>query len=614
LIEKHNLVREVLKVDTILSKQNVLEEIEMRQVYAQTLREMFDNKEPVVALDADLMFASGMRAIWPKYPENVFECGIAESNMLGVAAGLSKEGKIPFVHSFGVFCSRRALDQIYMSCSYSKLNVKVVGSDPGIAAALNGGTHAANEDIGHLRPIPEITIVEPTDSTMFKEVLKLAAKTYGVFYIRMFRMKATKIYEEGSEFELGKAVQLRDGKDVTIIASGLEVPEALKAADMLTADGISSRVLDMFTIKPIDEEAIIKAARETGAIVTAENHSITGGLGSAVAEVLAEKCYAPLERIGIKNIFGEENFLGNIVRTTGTTTGQDAKNFGKSFDFILPFAKSAKYNLSKLDLSEDDKLRFNNEDDVGSYALLQLRKTGNADLREDRPGMYYAVFDPEGNDVYPIGPGGYESRWRFGPKGRRRMARRVPTNQAHAQRARHKPGVSGRLRPRSRILRRKVAISLTRAGCSVATLLVSPRSSLRLYNCGRGALPNSVFVLAFIRGPLLGSTYFQSPWIRDSVPACSTKWSRPACVRPSRAPSTSKLSGASAKTSFWPVRAAIEAGRSIWQARASETPGLTRCGQRTANGTRVPPSKALYLPPRNGPAGSCPSSNSTAWS
>jgi transketolase len=292
-------------VDTILSKQNVIEDVEMRQVYREVLAQKFEAKEPVVALDADLMFASGMRPNWFKYPENVFECGIAEANMLGVAAGLSKEGKIPFVHTFGVFSSRRALDQIYMSCAYGKLNVKIMGSDPGISAALNGGTHAANEDIGHLRPIPEIIIVEPTDSTMFKAVLDMAIKTYGVFYIRMFRMKAVKIYEEGTRFELGKAVQIRDGKDVTIIASGMEVAEAIKAADMLKAEGISARVLDMFTIKPIDEQAIVKAAKDTGAIVTAENHNVTGGLGSAVAEVLTATCYAPLERVGIQNIFGE---------------------------------------------------------------------------------------------------------------------------------------------------------------------------------------------------------------------------------------------------------------------------------------------------------------------
>lgn len=292
-------------MEILLAKQNVVEDIQMRQVYGATLKEMFDEGKPVVALDADLMFASGIRANLSKYPENVFECGISEANMFGVAAGLSLEGRIPFAHSFGVFCSRRALDQIFMSGAYAKLNVKVVGSDPGVAAGINGGTHSANEDVAIMRVIPGMNIVEPSDSTMFKEILKLAADTYGMFYIRMFRMNAVKIYEDGSKFELGKAVKLRDGKDVTIIAAGLEVIEAIKAADILKSEGISARVLDMFTIKPIDEKAILEAAKETGAIVTAENHNIIGGLGGAVAEFLSENSMVPMERIGIKDIFGE---------------------------------------------------------------------------------------------------------------------------------------------------------------------------------------------------------------------------------------------------------------------------------------------------------------------
>jgi transketolase len=293
------------ELKAILAKNNDVEEIEMRQVYAQTMKQMFGENEKVLALDADLLFASGMRENWHNFPDRVFECGIAEANMFGVAAGLSKEGFIPFIHTFAAFATRRALDQLYMSCAYSLLNVKVMGSDPGIASALNGGTHAGNEDIGHIRSIPGISIVEPTDSTMLHWAIREAADKHGIFYIRMFRMKANKIYEENSQFTLGKAVKLREGSDLTIIASGLEVLEALKAADTLAKEGISARVLDMFTIKPIDEEAIVQAAEETGAIVTAENHNMIGGLGSAVAEVLATKSPAPLERIGINEVFGE---------------------------------------------------------------------------------------------------------------------------------------------------------------------------------------------------------------------------------------------------------------------------------------------------------------------
>ena len=313
----------------ILAKNNDVEEIEMRQVYAQTLKQLFETNEKVIALDADLLFASGMRKNWALYPDRVIECGIAEANMFGVAAGLSKEGMIPFVHTFSSFASRRALDQLYMSCAYSQLNVKVLGSDPGISSALNGGTHAGNEDIGFLRPIPGITIVEPTDSTMFQWVLNEVVDKYGIFYIRMFRMKAVKIYEEGSSFELGKAVKLREGKDLTIITSGLQVAESLKAADSLAEEGISARVLDMLTIKPIDEDSIVQAAEETGAIVTAENHNIIGGLGSAVAEVLGEKCPTPLERIGINELFGEVGPV-DYLRSRFELTQKDIVNKAKA--------------------------------------------------------------------------------------------------------------------------------------------------------------------------------------------------------------------------------------------------------------------------------------------
>lgn len=289
----------------LLSKENNVEDREMRTVYASFLKEKFDKGQPVMALDADLMFASGIRGISENYPNNIIECGIAEANMIGVAAGLSMEGKIPFTHSFGVFSSRRVCDQVFASCAYAKLNVKVIGSDPGIASTLNGGTHAANEDIAIMRAIPEITIVEPTDSVMFRKILDLAVDTYGTFYIRLFRGAARKIYMESSNFKLGKSVLIRSGTDVTIIACGIEVAEAIDAAKILETEGISACVLDMFTIKPLDTEAVITAAKETGAIVTAENHNVIGGLGGAVAETLAENYPVPMERIGIKDIFGE---------------------------------------------------------------------------------------------------------------------------------------------------------------------------------------------------------------------------------------------------------------------------------------------------------------------
>lgn len=288
-----------------ITKENMIDDVEMRQAYGTELRKMMDKGEPVMALDADLMRAIGLLPYREEYPDNIMDCGIAEMNMAGVAAGLSAEGFIPFTHTFGAFASRRAIDQVFMSGAYAKMNVKVVGSDPGITAALNGGTHQAFEDIGIMRVVPEMTIVEPSDAVMVSDLIPKIAHQYGMFYIRLQRMKSERIYEPGSQFEIGKAVTIRDGKDVTIIASGVEVVEAIRAAELLEAEGISARVLDMFTIKPIDKDAVVAAAAETGAIVTAENHNIIGGLGSAVAEVLIENYPIPMERVGMRDRFGE---------------------------------------------------------------------------------------------------------------------------------------------------------------------------------------------------------------------------------------------------------------------------------------------------------------------
>lgn len=288
-----------------LAKDNRPGDLEMRQAYAQALVKMIEAGEPIIATDADLMRAIGVLPYKEKYPDNIFDCGIAEANMIGVACGLSAEGFIPFTHTFGTFASRRVMDQVFMSGAYAKKNVKMLGSDPGVCAALNGGTHMALEDVAMMRCVPEVTIVEPTDAAMVKDLIPKIAHTYGMFYIRMCRTKVEIIYEDGSEFDIGKAVTLRDGNDVTIIAAGREVIEAQKAAELLAAEGMNARVLDMFTIKPLDSEAVLAAAMETGAIVTAENHNIVGGLGSAVAELLADCFPAPVERVGAKDVFGE---------------------------------------------------------------------------------------------------------------------------------------------------------------------------------------------------------------------------------------------------------------------------------------------------------------------
>ena len=281
------------------------ETVEMRTVYCNTLLELARKDSRIMLLDADLMAASGTRPFAKEFPERSVECGVQEANMLGVAAGLSATGKVPFAHSFAPFCARRACDQIFVSGAYARLNVKVVGSDPGITAALNGGTHMPFEDVGIMRGIPGMTVVEPTDTAMLRQVLLQAAAQYGMHYIRLARRIVPKVYDADSEFEIGKAAQLRDGSDLTIIASGYCVAEALKAAEALSRRGISARVLDMFTIKPLDKDAVEKAAFETGAIVAAENHNIINGLGSAVAEALAESRAVPLERVGVQDLFGE---------------------------------------------------------------------------------------------------------------------------------------------------------------------------------------------------------------------------------------------------------------------------------------------------------------------
>lgn len=225
--------------------------------------------------------------------------------MIGVAAGLSSRGFVPFTHTFGPFAARRACDQIFMSCAYAKQNVKVVGSDPGITAALNGGTHMPFEDVGIMSTIPEMTVVEPCDAVAVGKVTRLAKETYGTWYIRLHRKPAPVIYEAETEFTVGKANLLREGTDVTIIAMGYMVAEALKAAETLAAEGISARVLDMWCMKPLDEEAVLAAAKETGAIVTAENHNIRNGLGSAVASTLALNRPTVLEMVGVNDEFGE---------------------------------------------------------------------------------------------------------------------------------------------------------------------------------------------------------------------------------------------------------------------------------------------------------------------
>jgi transketolase len=328
----------VFGVNVILSSYNKPEEMEMRKVYCETLIGLAEKNRQVMALDADLMLGAGTKPFAERFPERNINCGIQEANMYGVAAGLSAIGKIPYAHTFAPFCSRRACDQIFLSCAYAKLNVKIIGSDPGITAALNGGTHMPFEDVGIMRTIPGMYVIEPTDTVMLRYVIAKIAEEYGTHYIRLSRRIVTKVYEAESSFEIGKAVQIRDGKDLTIIAAGYCVAEAIRAAAILATQGVSARVLDMFTIKPIDKETIIKAAEETGAIVTAENHNILNGLGSAVAEVLVENKPVPMERIGVRDLFGEVGPIDYLAERFELT----AEDIAKKAEFVLKRKKVQK--------------------------------------------------------------------------------------------------------------------------------------------------------------------------------------------------------------------------------------------------------------------------------
>ena len=277
----------------------------MRDVFCEKMIELAQENENIVVLDADLISSSGMKPFFTKFPDRAIQCGIAEANMIGIAAGLSAVGKIPFAHSFGCFASRRACDQIMISAAYARQNVRVIGSDPGITAAYNGGTHMPFEDMGVLRSIPAINLIEPTDTVMLADMLAQLVELYGVYYIRMVRKNTTAVYKDGSTFDIGSGNVLLDGDDATIIASGIMVGEALKASMMLRTEKISARVVDMFTWKPIDSKLIETCVRDTGALVTAENHNIIGGLGSAVAEITAKTIPAPIDMVGIMDRFGQ---------------------------------------------------------------------------------------------------------------------------------------------------------------------------------------------------------------------------------------------------------------------------------------------------------------------
>ncbi len=292
---------------------------ECRIVYLDTLRSLMQENKDVVYLEADLAGALGTTPLFAEFPEQSINVGIMEANMVGMASGMSLKGKIPFVHSFGTFTSRRCADQTYLSACYNKANVRIIGSDPGVTAETNGGTHMPLEDVAIYRAFPGMTILDVAEPYLLEQVLRQSAKEYGVYYIRFPRKEKTAYYLPDQEITIGKGNLLKDGTDATIIASGIEVAEALKAAEELEEEGLSIRVVDMFTIKPLDSALVEQCCRETGAIVTAENHNKIGGLGSAVAEVAAESGRVPFARVGVPDRFGEVGDRQYLMETFGIT-------------------------------------------------------------------------------------------------------------------------------------------------------------------------------------------------------------------------------------------------------------------------------------------------------
>ena len=281
------------------------DEKEMRQVYCDCLLELAEKDKNIVVIEADLMNCIKTERFKAAFPERFFNVGIAEANMVGIAAGLSTCGKVPFISSFAPFATRRCYDQIFISVAYSKQNVKIVGTDPGISAEVNGGTHMPFEDMGIMRLIPDCVCVEPTDSAMLRSLMPQIAAYKGLVYIRLFRKKTEKIFEDGESFDLFKARSLKEGKDVTIVASGIMVGRALQAAEQLKAEGIDAGVLNTYTWKPIDSNALVSAAKASGAVVVAENHNICGGLTSAVTQALCAEYPVPVLSVGVNDKFGE---------------------------------------------------------------------------------------------------------------------------------------------------------------------------------------------------------------------------------------------------------------------------------------------------------------------
>ena len=289
-------------------------EKEMRAVLAEILMEKMRADKRIAVIDADLGKADGTLGIRGEFPDRAFDVGIAEQNMAGVAAGMAAYGAIPFINSFTPFATRRICDQITISIAYAKNNVKIIGTDPGLSAELNGGTHMSVEDISVLRGIPDMVIFEPVDDVQLRKALPEIIEYNGPVYIRMFRKALPRVFHEEDKFDLFSAAVVTEGADVSIFASGLMVQESMKAVKALREQGVEAELINIHTIKPIDRETVARSARKTGAVVTCENHNVIGGLGSAVAEVLARERPTVMRMVGIQDRFGQVGTLDYLIK------------------------------------------------------------------------------------------------------------------------------------------------------------------------------------------------------------------------------------------------------------------------------------------------------------
>ena len=295
-----------------------VKKIATRESYGNALKDLAEEFPQLVVLDADLAAATKTGIFRKAYPDRHIDCGIAESNMMGVAAGLSLTGKIPFVSSFAIFAAGRAFEQVRNSIGYPHLNVKIGATHAGISVGEDGASHQCNEDIALMRTIPGMVVMCPADDIEAKAAVRAALEHEGPVYIRFGRAACTVINDKPDyKFEIGKGSIVREGKDVTIVATGIMVDSAIGAAEMLAADGIDAEVINICTIKPIDRDIIIKSAQKTGKVVTCEEHSVIGGLGSAVCEVLSEECPVKVKRVGMQDVFGESGSAADLIHKYG---------------------------------------------------------------------------------------------------------------------------------------------------------------------------------------------------------------------------------------------------------------------------------------------------------